>query len=250
MDLIEFWTICSSNGIILTKEQIEQLKRYYNELLYWNSKVNLISRKDEEYFLDRHILHSLSILKYIEIPPKSNCLDVGTGGGLPGIPLAIANPEINMLLVDSIAKKMKITSMMAKHTELKKLNTICERVELLSNNKDYKNKFDFVFARAVTDTSKIIGWVKDLIKPKGKIVLLKGGDLTDEIENALQDRRHKTEDIRQKTQDRRPKTEDRSQKSVDNVYTSLKIKEIPIKLFGYDWFEKEEKKIVICEFNN
>ncbi|MGB9912782.1 MAG: 16S rRNA (guanine(527)-N(7))-methyltransferase RsmG, partial [Candidatus Kapaibacteriota bacterium] len=119
MELTEFWTILSANGIILEVEQLKQIERFVKELTYWNDKINLISRKDIDNILENHILHSLSILKYVEIPQKANTLDVGTGGGLPGIPLKIARPDINMILIDSIAKKIKITDMLAKHTGLR-----------------------------------------------------------------------------------------------------------------------------------
>lgn len=219
MDNIELWTLCTTNNIVIEKEQIWQLKRYEQELLYWNQKVNLISRKDEDFISERHILHSLSILKYINIPRKSKCLDIGTGGGLPGIPISIANPEINMLLVDSIQKKIKMTDMFAKHTGIRTIQAIRARVEDLAKEKKYLNYFDFIFSRAVTTIDNIILWTNKLIKPTTKIVLLKGGDLTDEI--------YKTKDI----------------------YPKLHIQTIPIIMLGADWFEKDEKKIIVCTFN-
>jgi len=156
MDLTEFWTIASGNGIVLDKEQLERIERFAKELVYWNKQVNLISRKDEENVLENHILHSISLLKYLEIPPKSRCLDIGTGGGLPGIPIAIATGNISMLLIDSIAKKIKITNMLAKHTGLRNIEAICMRVENLAQNDKYLEHFDFVFARAVTKISDLL----------------------------------------------------------------------------------------------
>ena len=100
MTPLDFWTTCSANDIVLEKEQVDALKRYHDELIYWNAKVNMISRKDEDNVWDRHILHSLAILKYVTIRPKARVLDVGTGGGLPGIPIKIARPDLKMLLVD------------------------------------------------------------------------------------------------------------------------------------------------------
>ena len=150
MDIVEFWTICSANGIVLSKEQIRQIERYRDELVYWNEKVNLISRKDVENVLENHILHSLSVLKYVNLPLKSRCLDLGTGGGLPGIPVSIANPEARMLLVDSIGKKIKITDMLAKHTGNKYIKAMNARVEDLANKKEYNSYFDFVFAGEIS----------------------------------------------------------------------------------------------------
>ena len=218
MDIVEFWTICSANGIVLSKEQIRQIERYRDELVYWNEKVNLISRKDIENVLENHILHSLSVLKYIDLPVKSRCLDIGTGGGLPGIPIAIANPEIKMLLVDSIGKKIKITDMLAKHTEVKYINAMNVRVEDIANKKEYDSYFDFVFARAVTDALKIMQWSKKIISRHGKIVLYKGGDLIKEVDDLKKN------------------------------YPKIIMKEQKISLIGYDKFEKEEKKLLVCWF--
>ncbi len=218
MEFVEFWTICGANGIIIGEKERDRLKRYINELKYWNSKVNLISRRDEENILVRHILHSLSSLKYIDIPARANCLDVGTGGGLPGIPLAILNPEARMALVDSVAKKMKITDMLAKHTGLKHINSICGRAEELAGSRPHRNRYDFIFARALKRLDIVIGWVGGLMKPKGKLVLYKGGNLKEEISEA------------------------------QAAFPKLIVKEVPISIVGVDWFESEEKKLLICEF--
>ncbi|OGU13352.1 MAG: 16S rRNA (guanine(527)-N(7))-methyltransferase RsmG [Ignavibacteria bacterium GWB2_35_12] len=219
MDIVEFWTICSANGIVLSKEQIRQIERYRDELVYWNEKVNLISRKDVENVLENHILHSLSVLKYVNLPLKSRCLDLGTGGGLPGIPVSIANPEARMLLVDSIGKKIKITDMLAKHTGNKYIKAMNARVEDLANKKEYNSYFDFVFARAVSDAEQIVRWTKNLLKQNGKIVLFKGGDLSEEIEK------------------------------LKKSFPKIIIKEQIISLIGYDKFEKEEKKLLVCSFS-
>lgn len=220
MDAIQFWTILSANGIVLDKQQRESLERYANELLIWNQNVNLISRKDEFNVMEAHILHSLSILKYINLDEKYECMDLGSGGGLPGIPLTIASPNIKMLLLDSIAKKMKITDMLAKHTGLKNIKTKAERVEVIANTKEYQKKYDFIFARGVARINKIQSWVKPLLKGGGKIVLLKGGDLKDEIAEAQKHNK------------------------------SLKVDCKDLELIAYDKFVKDEKKILICTFDN
>ncbi len=216
MDIVEFWTICSANGIVLDKEQVRQIERYRDELVYWNEKVNLISRKDIDNVLENHVLHSLSCLKYISLPPGAKCLDLGTGGGLPGIPIAIAQPEINMFLVDSIGKKTKIAGMLASHTGLRRIKSVTARVEELANKKEYRTFFDFVFARAVTGSVRIVQWVEKLVKPGAKIVLFKGGDLTAEITD------------------------------LKKIYSKINVVEQKISFLGYAHFEKEEKKLLIC----
>jgi len=218
MDLIQFWTICSTNGIILDAEHRERLTRYGKELLYWNRKINLISRKDEENVAVRHLMHSLTPLKYIDIPAKSNCIDIGSGGGLPGIPIAIALGNIKMTLIDSIAKKVKTTEMLAEHTALKNIKAITARVEDLADNADFAKKVDFVFARGVAQTVSLVEWSKPLLKKNGKIVLLKGGNLDKEKETAIE------------------------------AFPDLFIKEIQIDFLGEPWFRDEEKKLLICEF--
>ena len=215
MEITEFWTILSSNNIILDVEQIEQMKRLHKELKYWNSKVNLISRQDEENLLERHIMHSLSMLKYIDIPSKARCLDFGTGGGFPGIPLKIANPDIYMTLCDSIRKKLKIAEIFALHTELRNFNFEYGRVEALAEKKEYKKHFDFIFARAVAKTVVLIDWTLPLLKDKGKFVFYKGGDLEEEINDAKA------------------------------KYPQLDIQEIQIDFIGFPWFKNEEKKILV-----
>ena len=218
MDLVKFWTICSTNSIVLSKEQLKIIERYANELKYWNSKVNLISRKDEENIFERHILHSLSILKYVDFPPKSKVLDVGTGGGLPGIPIKIANPDFDMLLVDSISKKIKMTKMFAQHTSLRKIEAICTRAEDLAKDNNYIKRYDFIISRAVAKIELIIDWTKFLAKDKAKFILLKGGDLREEINSAKM------------------------------IYPKLKIDEIEINLLGEPYFLNENKKLLICYF--
>lgn len=216
MTPLEFWTTCSSNGIVLDKSQVDALERYHDELLYWNQRVNMISRKDEENIWDRHILHSLSLLKYINIKQKARVLDVGTGGGLPGIPIKIARPDIKMTMVDSIKKKTTMTEMFAAHTGLKDFATVNARAEDLGMSGHYLQGFDVIISRAVARTGVIIGWVHKLLKATGFCVLLKGGDLTDEIREASE------------------------------LYPEWKFQVVPIEMFGQAWFQEDQKKVVIC----
>ncbi|MFO7827899.1 MAG: 16S rRNA (guanine(527)-N(7))-methyltransferase RsmG [Bacteroidales bacterium] len=165
----------------LTDEQITQfeaLQQLYEE---WNSKINVISRKDIDYLYERHILHSLAIAKIIEFKPGTQILDIGTGGGFPGIPLAILFPDSNFHLVDSIAKKIKVVNAIAQAINLK--NTRAEQIRA----EKLKTKYDFVISRAVTSLPVFFNWVKNKIITHSKnelqngIIYLKGGDLNQEI---------------------------------------------------------------------
>ena len=216
MTPLEFWTACSSNGIVLDKAQVDTLERYHDELLYWNQRVNMISRKDEENVWDRHILHSLVILKYIDVKEKARVLDVGTGGGLPGIPLKVARPDVKITLVDSIKKKATMAEMFGSHTGLKDISVFGTRTEDLAQNKAYKSSFDVVVSRAVARTGIVLSWITDLVKPTTVCAFLKGGDLSEEITEALQ------------------------------MHPSWTITEHPIRVFGQPWFEENEKKVVVC----
>ena len=159
----------------IQKKQFSALSELYE---FWNTQINLISRKDMSYFLERHVLHSLGIAKIINFKEDTKVLDVGTGGGFPGIPLAILFPEVDFLLVDSIGKKIKVVQTVAQKLGLKNIRTAHERVENINE------KFDFVVSRAVTRMPTFIKWVEDKFFleckntfPNG-VLYLKGGDLT------------------------------------------------------------------------
>ncbi len=160
------------------KEQIAELKPIYAD---WNSKINVISRKDIDALYERHILHSLAIAQYIQFTDNTKVLDVGTGGGFPGIPLAIMFPNVSFHLVDSIGKKIKVVNSVAETLNLK--NVRAEQVRAESINKSY----DFVVSRAVTNLSTFVGWIKNKVSKKQKnnlkngILYLKGGDLKQEL---------------------------------------------------------------------
>jgi len=216
MNLLEFWTICSSNNIVMDREQMKLIERYRDELKYWNSQVNMISRQEEDEILEKQILHSLSILKYVDLKTKAKCLDVGTGGGLPGIPLKIARQDLDILMVDSIHKKIKMVSMFAKHTGLKKISALSSRAEDLALQKQYIGYFDYVFARAVKKMIIVLNWIKPILKEGSSVIFLKGGNLKDEIGEAKK------------------------------YFPEMEVREIDIKINGYPWFEENEKKIVIC----
>lgn len=165
----------------ISDHQLALIKHYTELLLETNQTINLISRKDTEQVYTRHILHSLSIAKVNDFAPEQRVLDVGTGGGLPGIPLAILNPETEFYLVDSIGKKIKAVDLMVEELGLANVYVANERVENL------KMKFDFAVSRAVTALPKINGWLKGKIRkgheatlPNG-LIYIKGGDFQDEL---------------------------------------------------------------------
>jgi 16S rRNA (guanine527-N7)-methyltransferase len=165
----------------LTDIQIQQFSKLEELYTFWNEQINVISRKDVENFYERHVLHSLAIAKIIEFKPGTKILDLGTGGGFPGIPLAILFPESDFLLVDSIGKKIKVVNEVSAALGLTNVESMHERGEKIRGN------FDFVISRAVTRMNKFVPWVKNKFKshslndlPNG-IIYLKGGDLNEEL---------------------------------------------------------------------
>ena len=168
----------------ITAGQQQQFARLQELYTLWNSQINVISRKDIDLLYERHVLHSLGIAKVMAFLPGENVLDVGTGGGFPGIPLAILFPETNFHLVDSIGKKIKVVNEVAAALGLKNVRGTHARAE------EIKEQFDFVVSRAVTQLKDFYPWVKGKFRkqsnnklPNG-ILYLKGGDLTQEIADA------------------------------------------------------------------
>ncbi|WP_306353773.1 16S rRNA (guanine(527)-N(7))-methyltransferase RsmG [Flavobacterium sp. '19STA2R22 D10 B1'] len=162
------------------KEQFQMLESLYQD---WNSKINVISRKDIDELYTKHVLHSLGIAKIQGFKAGTKILDVGTGGGFPGIPLAILFPETHFYLIDVIAKKIKVVQAVADALGLKNVKAEQIRAELV------KGEFDFVVSRAVTNMPDFVLWIKNKIKKQQKhelkngILYLKGGDLTEELQD-------------------------------------------------------------------
>jgi len=165
----------------LTQIQKEQFAKLFDLYKDWNSKINVVSRKDFDSFYLKHVLHSLGIAECINFKDGSEVLDVGTGGGFPGIPLAIMFPNTHFLLVDSIGKKIKVANGVIEALGLKNVKAKQIRAE------EIKHKFDFIVSRAVTQMPVFLTWVRKKIKKQDKnaypngLLYLKGGDLTDEL---------------------------------------------------------------------
>ena len=165
----------------ITAQQLQQFNRLPQLYEHWNNQINVISRKDIDQLFERHVLHSIGIAKVISFLPGENVLDVGTGGGFPGIPLAILFPETQFYLVDSIGKKIKVVNEVAIALGLGNVRSFHQRAE------EINEKFDFVVSRAVTRLKEFYPWVKGKFNKQSKntlangILYLKGGDLEQEI---------------------------------------------------------------------
>ena len=167
----------------LSENQISQFSKLGELYAFWNAQINVISRKDIDELQIRHVLHSLGIAKVQSFKPGANILDVGTGGGFPGIPLAILFPETRFHLVDSIAKKIKVVNEIVVALDLKNVKAEAMRAE------EVKGEFDFIVSRAVTNMDEFVKWTRNKISKKQQhelkngILYLKGGDLTEELQH-------------------------------------------------------------------
>jgi 16S rRNA (guanine527-N7)-methyltransferase len=165
----------------LKPEQLSQFKQLPGLYTFWNNQINVVSRKDIDLLYERHVLHSLGIAKVISFKPGTKIMDVGTGGGFPGIPLAILFPETQFVLIDSIGKKIKVVNEVASALGLKNVKTYHQRAE------DIDDKFHFIVSRAVTEFPVFYGWIKNKFLKENfndlqnGVLYLKGGDLKEEF---------------------------------------------------------------------
>jgi 16S rRNA (guanine527-N7)-methyltransferase len=165
----------------LSTNQLNDFERLYDLYHYWNQRINVISRKDIDSLYEKHVLHSLSIAKAITFIPETKIADIGTGGGFPGIPLAIFYKDVQFTLVDSIAKKIKVVNDIIRQLELKNCRALTCRAEELQEH------FEFVVSRAVTSLPVFFKWVKPIAKyslrneMENGIIYLKGGEFNDEL---------------------------------------------------------------------
>jgi 16S rRNA (guanine527-N7)-methyltransferase len=206
---IWFRNLCAQNGFVLTELQLEQFDQYVNLLLGWNKKINLLSRKDEENVWTYHILHCISPLFKISILDGSKIVDIGTGGGLPGVPLRILRPDLSLLCLDATRKKANAVSQMVSDLKLEGINVLWGRAEEICNQPEYLNKFDFAIARAVGPLNELVAWSKNFLRKRNQntsdadvikdsiktlsppaLIAFKGGDLTQEIEVAKRQYSH------------------------------------------------------------
>jgi len=190
----EIRRICRENGLLISEDRYALLGQFVRSVLDWNSKINLISRRDQENVWFSHILHSLSLLFYVDLPHGARVLDLGTGGGFPGIPLAIVRPDARFVLMDSIRKKTTAVGEMVSGLALTGVSVWTGRAEELSGKPETSGSFDFVFTRAVAALDDLVRWSRPYLKRRGggspgsagkitppALVALKGGDLEKEI---------------------------------------------------------------------
>ncbi|HEY6951919.1 MAG TPA: 16S rRNA (guanine(527)-N(7))-methyltransferase RsmG [Bacteroidota bacterium] len=191
--------VCRKNGLALNDEQVRLLDLYVHLLLDRNSKINLISRQDEDRVWQNHILHSISILFKIGLRPGSRIIDMGTGGGLPGIPLKILLPDTEWLLMDATRKKVTAVQEILANMGLRGVTAVWGRAEDLALDKNLRSQFDYIVARAVAPLKQLIQWSKpflgkradggvsaanDTLVSPPALIALKGGELGDELEEA------------------------------------------------------------------
>ena len=196
----EIWlrTIAQKNSLSITDIQLQQLKTYVGLLKQWNQSINLISRKDVDGIWSNHVLLSIAFLFKVNFAGGSRVLDLGTGGGLPGIPLSILRPDINFVLLDSINKKIKAVEEMVRSLQLPNVSVVCSRAEDMNSKQGYAKSFDAVIARAVAGLEDLVKWGLPFLKRAATnavsfksgndsvsfgqaIITLKGGDLEAEM---------------------------------------------------------------------
>jgi len=184
-DLLKFSAIGKRNGLEIDDARLAKLNEYVRLLLNWNTKINLISRNDISNVWYSHILHSISLLFFVEIQQNSKLLDLGTGGGLPGIPIAIVRSDLRITLLDSIKKKTAAVQDMVSKLNLSNIDVVTGRAEETCSKLEYARRFDMVISRAIAPLNDLIKWSWPFLRRSGsRLITLKGGDLDDELKEA------------------------------------------------------------------
>lgn len=168
----------------LNEEQQEKISIYCDKILEWNEKINLTAIKDREMFRVKHIEDSISCIQLPEYANAKRVADLGTGGGFPGIPLAIASPEKNFVLIDSLRKRLKIIDELCEELDIKNVMTVHARAEDLGNDKEHREKYDVCVSRAVARLNVLVEWGLPLVKPNGAMIAFKGLKTEEEVEEA------------------------------------------------------------------
>ncbi len=181
--------VCLDNGLKISDYQWNLLEKWADLLLNYNQEINLISRKETDLLWEKQILHCLSLPILQKIPNGLEVFDFGTGGGLPGIILAIIRPDLHLTLADSRHKKVTFVQKMVNDLRLSNVRVICGRGELIGKKDEWKQRFSVITARAVAPLIDLVRWTTDLRKPESVLYILKGGQIQDEI-NLLSSKHH------------------------------------------------------------
>ena len=205
-------TVCLQNGLSVTDTQIAQLERFVELLLEWNQKINLVSRKSASEVWRNHILHSISVLFMLGLQREASVMDIGTGGGLPGIPLKILRPDLAVTLVDSIQKKVKAVEAIIDELKLVGIEVVCARVEDMPKRRGLRTSFDYTIARGVAPMKDLVRYSIPVLKPATKqsreknpqrefqvtppaLIAFKGGNVEDELKQVKELKGIKSADV-------------------------------------------------------
>lgn len=228
------YSVCRKNGLDVTNDQIGLISAYVEQLLEWNAKVNLVSRKDTDHIWQAHILHCIGILLSVEIPEGAAVLDLGSGGGLPGVPVKILRPDLKVTCLDATRKKIDVLREIVSTIKLEGIETAWGRAEDVGKTPQFKGKFNVILARAVAPLTELIKWSRPFLRsltvtasdpPPGRIpfqapalIALKGGDLEEELNKGR------------------------------NLGGVKSLRSVPLGFIGAEQVPGIDKKIVIVEF--